>query len=148
MEQRVHKDTGAGDEPLRLYLVEDSPRIIEHLIAMFDSIDGVLTVGCARTADDAVRGIRSARPQVIVLDIQLARGSGFTVLRSIRDIAPEAEVFVLSNFAAEPYRRLATRLGARGFFDKSTEFEDMRRLISARASQAGKQHPNPSSPGN
>ncbi len=152
MDQRVQSGSEPGDQPLRLYLVEDSPRIIEHLIAMFDSIDGVLTVGCARTADDAVRGIRSAHPQVVVLDIQLARGSGFAVLRSIQEIAPEAEVFVLSNFAAEPYRRLAARLGARGFFDKSTEFEDMRRLITARASaranHAATQHPNSSSPGN
>jgi hypothetical protein len=40
---------------------------------------------------------------------------------------------MLSSFASEPYRRLAARLGARDFFDKSTEFERVRDLIAARA---------------
>ncbi len=133
MEQRVHAENGSAALPLRLYVVEDSPRIVEHLIAMFDSIDGVLTVGCATSAEEAIRGIRSASPEVVILDVQLARGSGFTVLRAIHDMAPQIDVFMLSNFSAEPYRRLAAKLGARGFFDKSTEFEQMRQMIAERA---------------
>ena len=33
---------------------------------------------------------------------------------------------MLSNFAADPYRQLAERLGARDFFDKSREIERVR----------------------
>jgi hypothetical protein len=36
---------------------------------------------------------------------------------------------MLSNFAAEPYRRHAERLGARGFFDKSTDLERLRSTL-------------------
>ena len=40
---------------------------------------------------------------------------------------------MLSNFATQPYRRLAAELGARDFFDKSTEFERVRDLVAKRA---------------
>ncbi len=140
MEQCVLTEQDSAAHPLRLYVVEDSPRIIEHLIAMFDSIEGVLTVGCSTSAEEAIRGIRAANPEVVLLDVQLARGSGFSVLRAIHAFAPQIDVFMLSNFAAEPYRRLAKKLGARGFFDKSTEFEQMRQMILARARR---RHDNP-----
>lgn len=133
MEQCVQRDSATAAGPLRVYVVEDSSRIIEHLIAMFDSLAGVQTVGCATGSEEAILGIRAARPDVVMLDIQLAQGSGFDVLRSIRANAPEIDVYMLSNFASEPYRRLAAKLGARGFFDKSTEFEQMRQTVSARA---------------
>jgi hypothetical protein len=44
---------------------------------------------------------------------------------------------MLSNFAADPYRQLAERLGACHFFDKSRELDRVRDLIAQRA--AGKQ---------
>ena len=43
---------------------------------------------------------------------------------------------MLTNFATPQYRRLCKRLGARGFFDKSTEFELVRDAIAALASHA------------
>ena len=40
---------------------------------------------------------------------------------------------MISNFSAYPYRQLAERLGARGFFDKSREFERVREVVARRA---------------
>jgi hypothetical protein len=44
---------------------------------------------------------------------------------------------MLSNFAADPYRQLAGRLGVREFFDKSKEIERVRAVLAQRA--AGRQ---------
>jgi DNA-binding NarL/FixJ family response regulator len=54
------------------------------------------------------------------------------VLRAVCERAPEIDFYMLSNFAADPYRQLAARLGARAFFDKSKEFERVRDLIAER----------------
>jgi DNA-binding NarL/FixJ family response regulator len=56
------------------------------------------------------------------------------VLRAVRAAAPQVDVYMLSNFASEPYRRLAAELGARDFFDKSSEIERVRDLVASRAS--------------
>lgn len=125
----------AAREPLKVYLVEDSPVLRERLEAMLATIAGARTVGYASGAEDAVRGIGEQRPDVVVLDLKLAQGSGFDVLRALRGRAPETDVYMLSNFATEPYRRLAAQLGAREFFDKSSEFGRVREIIAARAIQ-------------
>ena len=73
---------------------------------------------------------------MVVLDLKLAEGSGFDVLRALHRAAPGIDVYMLTNFASEPYRRLAERLGARDFFDKTTEFERVRDTIVGRAAQS------------
>jgi DNA-binding NarL/FixJ family response regulator len=101
---------------------------------MLAEIEGTEAVGVAATAQGAIEGILAAQPDVVVLDLRLAEGSGLDVLRALRAAGPAGEaiaVYMLSNFAETPYRRLAERLGAQGFFDKSTEFERVRDVLSA-----------------
>jgi len=105
---------------------------------MLDAIPGARLIGEAADADTAIRDILATRPDVVVLDLGLAGStSGFDVLRAVRPQAPEIDFYMLSNFAADPYRQLAERLGACQFFDKSCEFDVVRAVITQRA--AGKQ---------
>ena len=66
--------------------------------------------------------------------MSLADGTtGFDVLRGVHPKAPQIDFYMLTNFAADPYRQLAGRLGAREFLDKSKEFGRVRELIAHRA---------------
>jgi DNA-binding NarL/FixJ family response regulator len=125
----------AETSALRVYLVEDSPVILERLEAMLATVEGTRTVGRARRAAEAIEGILAEHPDMVVLDLKLGDGSGFDVLRAVHRAAPGIDVYMLTNFASEPYRRLAERLGARDFFDKTTEFERVRETILSRAAQ-------------
>ena len=129
MEQVQHAAAGS---PLRYYVVEDSPMILERMLAMLEPT-GAQEAGHAAGVQAAIEGILAERPDVVILDMQLADGTGFDVLRAVRARAPEIDVYFLSNFAADPYRQLATRLGARGFFDKSNEFTRIRDVVVERA---------------
>jgi DNA-binding NarL/FixJ family response regulator len=96
---------------MEIFLVEDSTPVRARLAAMLGGIPGATVVGEAAEADAAVREILAARPDVVVLDLGLARGtSGFDVLRAVRPQAPGIDFYVLSNSAADPYRQLAERL--------------------------------------
>jgi len=121
---------------LKVYLVEDSPAILERLEALLGTIEGARTVGRASRASEAIEGILAEHPDLVVLDLKLAEGSGFDVLRAVRGAAPGIDVYMLTNFASEPYRRLAERLGARDLFDKTTEFERVREAILDRTGHA------------
>ena len=114
---------------MQVFLVEDSIPVRERLNDML----GDAVIGHAADADSAIHEILEKRPDVVLLDVSLAEGSGFDVLRAVRDEAPEIDVYMLSNFAAYPYRQLAEALGARGFFDKTNEFERVHEVIRARA---------------
>lgn len=124
----------AAAPALRVFVVEDSPVLRDRLAELFAPLTGVRTVGYAEGADAAIRDILESRPDAVVLDIGLAQGSGIDVLRALQSQAPDIEVYILTNSANPQYRRLCTRLGARGFFDKTSEFELVRDAIAARAS--------------
>jgi len=122
---------------MEIFLVEDSAPVRVRLAEMLGAIPGAAVVGEAERADVAIRDILARRPDVVVLDLSLGAGtSGFEVLRAVCREAPEIDVYMLSNFTAAPYRELAERLGARDFFDKTTELERVRRIITERAAVA------------
>ena len=121
---------------MQVFLVEDSAAIRERVAAMLAATPNAELAGHAADADGAIRGILAGSPDVVLLDISLAGGSGFDVLRAVRPQAPQIDFYVLSNVSAYPYRQLADTLGVRGFFDKSTEFERVFELIAERAAGA------------
>lgn len=116
-----------------IYLVEDSAPVRERIAAMLASIPDTTVVGHAGEARAAIDDILATHPDVVLCDLNLRQGTGFDVLRAVKARAPEIECYMLSNFATQPYRRLAAELGANDFFDKSTEFERVRDLVAKRA---------------
>jgi DNA-binding NarL/FixJ family response regulator len=117
----------------KVFLVEDSPLVLARLKEMVASAPGAELVGEAGTVDEAVAGILAAQPDMVFVDLNLAEGSGFDVLRSLQPRLPEVEFYMLSNFATFPYRQLAERLGAKDYFDKTKDFERVRELVAQRA---------------
>ena len=116
-----------------MFLVEDSQMLRERLEAMLRAIPNTSVIGHATESAAAVQAILADRPDAVVLDIQLAKGSGFDVLREVQKQAPEIRFYVLTNFANDAYRAAAERLGARGFFDKSNDIERLREALSTTA---------------
>jgi len=105
----------------------------ERLEAMLAAVPGTELVGHAHGARAAIREILEKRPDLVVLDVQLAEGSGFDVLRALHAAAPELDVVMLSNYSSDPYRQIAERFGARAFFDKTKDFERVREVVANRA---------------
>jgi len=101
--------------------------------AMLGSIPGAALAGHAESAPQAIEAILAARPHAVVLDLHLKEGNGFEVMRAVRKAAPEIAFYVLTNHPVEGYRLTAERLGARGFFDKSNEFEQLRATLARAA---------------
>ena len=118
--------------PLEVYLVEDALGVRERLKSLLESIEGVHVVGLAERADTAIDEILALRPDVAILDIALAHGTGFDVLRALRERAPAIDSYILSNFSSAAYRERAAELGACDLFDKSFEFEAVRDALKQR----------------
>ena len=117
---------------LRIYLVEDSPRLLGRLNDLLAEI-GAQVVGHADSATAAGQEIVELAPDVAIVDIGLRRGNGFDVLRTLelRKGVQHTIAIVLTNFTSEPYRAAAKRLGAAYFFDKSTEIMTMLKTVAA-----------------
>lgn len=113
--------------PLRVFLIEDSPLIRERLIEEIASARKTEFVGCAESEAEAVEKLRHLDCDAIVLDIGLARGNGFQVLKSVRASHVRwPKVIVFTSYAYPYYRQLTMELGANYFLDKA---KDMRLLL-------------------
>lgn len=117
---------------MRVFLVEDAPLLRERLAALIASV-GASMVGQAEGASEAIEGILAASPDAVVLDLHLKEGNGFDVLRAVRKAAPAIAFFILTNYPHDGYKTSAMRLGARGFYDKSSEFDKLRDALAAAA---------------
>jgi DNA-binding NarL/FixJ family response regulator len=117
----------------KVFLVEDAPLLRQRLCALITSVPGLELAGQASGAQEAVAAIFQSLPDVVVLDLHLAEGHGFYVMKALQERAPQVAVYVVTNFVSDTYRARAGRYGARGFFDKSHEFERLREALAAHA---------------
>ena len=121
--------------PLRVFLADDSSAIRERVAGLLAARDMVV-VGQAGTPGGSIDGILTARPDVVVLDVQLEGGSGLEVLRSVRTSAPEISFVVFSNNAGPAYRKRYLSEGAVGFLDKSTECDQLAHAVAQASRQS------------
>jgi len=115
--------------PLRIFLADDSALIRERVAALLRGA-AMTVVGEAETPQGAIDGILLARPDVVVLDVQLDGGTGLQVLRAVRLAAPGIVFVVFSNNAAPAYRKRYLGEGAGQFLDKSSEFGQLARAVA------------------
>ncbi|HYD94494.1 MAG TPA: response regulator [Noviherbaspirillum sp.] len=116
---------------MKVFLVEDSKLILEHLRDMLSACEGVQLAGEADTEQDAMGGIAETRPDLVILDLSLAHGSGLEVLRQTRQSLPATAVVVLSNRVGPQYERRCLALGAERFLDKTRDFGRLRTVVEA-----------------
>ena len=123
-------------KPLQVYVVEDSP-IIRRLLASAIAAAGAELDGCSDGAQAAIADLVALQPDLILIDIGLASGNGFEVLKVLQEqsLVPEAIKVVLTNHARAEYENLSLRLGADRFFDKSWETPQVLALISDLAAE-------------
>ena len=119
---------GASPEsgnPLRVFLVEDSPVIRERLTESISALAHVAVVGTADSEGEAIGALHETACDAVVLDLQLKRGHGFNVLKAVRRRVerPRLTVIVLSNLSSSQYRDRSLDLGADYFFDKAREYD-------------------------
>lgn len=121
---------------MRVFLVEDSRVILDHLRAAVSEVAGAEVAAEAGTERDAIDGICATRPDTVILDLSLASGSGIEVLRRAKAALPEIRVIVLTNKVGAQYRKTCMALGADAFLDKSREFgilgQHLRNLVASR----------------
>lgn len=104
----------------RVVLVDDDPMVRMGLRMMLSGSDGVEVVAEGQDGDQVVDLFVQHRPDVVLVDIRMARVDGLTATRELVAAHPEARVMVLTTFDTDDYVVEALRAGARGFVLKDT----------------------------
>ena len=114
-----------SNHKITVVIADDSLIVQEHLVTMLEELAGVEIVGQAGAVAEAISAIEKLQPDVVILDIRLADGSGIDVLQTIKQDEPSPVVIVLTNYPYPAYRKKCLRAGADYFLDKSTEFDQI-----------------------
>lgn len=123
---------------VRVVIVDDTPLVRERLKALLRAdAPYAEVVGEAGEVQAAIRLIRDTRPDVVILDLQLAGASGCEVLRAVK-LAPHAPVvIVLTNLASLEYQITCLEAVAEFFLDKSFGFERLADILRDLARKSG-----------
>lgn len=125
MSTSKHSQT-AISTAMKVLLVEDSVLIRNALIEILNSTTDLNINGIAGTQNSAIALLDEQQFDMLLIDIELAEGNGFEVIRHTQKanypFKPPVLV-MLTNHANSQYRKLAKELGVNYFFDKSMDFD-------------------------
>ena len=111
---------------MKMLLVEDSKLLRDILIDAINHLDNISVVASATSQQQAINLLNESEFDIVLLDIELAQGNGFEVIKHLlqEDYAFKQPVLMmLTNHAHSQYRSFAKTLGVPYFFDKSMDFD-------------------------
>jgi DNA-binding NarL/FixJ family response regulator len=100
--------------PIKLLVVDDHDVVRHGLMSVFRE-SAIKIVGEATTPEEAVRGCRKLKPDVVLLDVRLGSKDGLDVIRKLRTITPPPRVVVFSAFDNPTYVARAVSAGAHDY---------------------------------
>ncbi|MEU4466846.1 response regulator transcription factor [Streptomyces sp. NPDC024017] len=120
---------------IRVLLADDQALVRTSFRMLIESEPDLEVVGEAATGEEAVRLARSARADVVLMDIRMPDMDGLAATRAIsadEDLAG-VRVLILTTFEADEHVFQALRAGASGFLGKGVELSyllDAIRLVA------------------
>jgi len=116
---------------LRVMLVDDHEIVRRGVQQLVDAEDDLTVVAEAGTVRDAMSVALAARPDLVVMDVRLAGGSGIEATREIRSALPETRVLMLTSFADDEAVLASILAGASGYVLKQIQGDALLRAIRA-----------------
>lgn len=116
--------------PLRTVIADDHRLFRQGLVSLMKTrADLVSIAGEAETADEAVALCEELEPDLILLDIYLAGGSGLDAAAEIRSRFPDVAVVMLTASELDEHLDRAIRLGASGYLLKDLDAAELFDLV-------------------
>ena len=119
---------------INLLIVDDERKAREALRSIVQSYDRAIAVDEADGVASAIRSFESQKPDIILLDIQLADGTGFELLKKIQPVTSRV-IFIT---AFEEYAVRAFRFCAVDYLMKPVNPADLRAALDRACSDVEK----------
>ena len=122
---------GMSEVPLRVMLVDDHEVVRAGIRGLLQSTDDIIVTAEAGSVREAVDEADRSRPDLIVMDVRLADGSGIEATREILAEHPKTRVIMLTSFADDEALFSSIMAGASGYVLKQVAGGELVRAIRA-----------------
>jgi DNA-binding NarL/FixJ family response regulator len=103
----------------RVAIVEDDKGLREQLKLVLKTAADVECVAAYGSAEEALKGFEAARPDVVLMDINLPRMSGSECVAKMKEIMPAVQIIIVTVYEDSERIFRALRSGASGYLVKS-----------------------------
>ena len=116
---------------IKIVIADGNEEFCARLKAVLEQNPAYEVVGIAPDGEKAAELVESMKPDVLILDLMLAKLDGVSVLRQARQLPRPPAALVLTGFMTEYVASMADELGVRYFMSKPCEF----RVVSERVGE-------------
>ena len=116
---------------IRILIVDDHPVVREGLMAVLEGVPDFRVVGTAASAEEALAAMKTVRPDIVLLDLELPGMSGIDAIPRLIAGGDHVRVIVLTAYDTEERVLGAIRAGAGGYLLKGAAAAEIVHAIRA-----------------
>lgn len=114
---------------IRVLLADDQLLILEYIKVILEQESEIEIVGTARNGRDAIFLVKTLRPDILLIDIEMPEMDGITATKYVRKYLSDTKIIVLTSYSDQDYLAEALLAGASGYLLKDSLIKDLRQAI-------------------
>ena len=118
-----------GGEPIRVVVVDDQELFRRGLTMLLNVEDDIEVVGEASDGIAAADLAASTVPDVVLMDVRMPKQSGIEACQTIKDVAPNARIIMLTVSDEEADLYDAVKNGASGYLLKDSSIDEVAQAV-------------------
>ena len=119
----------SSHKTISVALVEDQEDLCRSWVQIIESFGGFECICTCASAEEAVRVIPNARPNVILMDLRLPRMSGIECTSRLKGLLPSTPIVILTALDDDDLIFRALEAGADGYLLKRSKPADLRAAL-------------------
>ncbi len=129
------------DNRATVIIADNTEEFCSNLTAALNRADGFHVLGTANDGEQAIRMVTERKPNILVLDLMLAKQDGLSVLKAISSMEKRPVILATSRFVTDYVASAAANLGVRYLMLKPCDMTALvERLEEIRGGESQRQH--------
>lgn len=117
------------NKSIHVLIVEDDELLLSGLELIVQHEEDMAVTGTARNGVQALELIKSNKPDIVLLDLEMPVMNGIACILEIRKLHTDLPVLILSSFSDDEYIYQGLAYGANGYLLKGNNFESLGQTI-------------------
>ena len=108
---------------IRIVIAEDQGMLLGAMKSLLSLEEDMEVVGLAKNGEEAIEQVRSLKPDICIMDIEMPVKTGLDAAEALKD--EDCKVIILTTFARPGYFERARKAGVRGYLLKDSPIEEL-----------------------
>ena len=108
---------------IRIVIAEDQGMLLGAMKSLLSLEEDMEVVGLAKNGEEAIELVKSLKPDVCIMDIEMPVKTGLDAAEALKD--EQCKIIILTTFARPGYFERARKAGVRGYLLKDSPIEEL-----------------------